>query len=178
MLLSDWLNATGNRISEGSEFLWACYPDSYILDYWQGPQENSVSVTYNRITQEVYEASAHDYANNRYYRWFNPEYRDAYCDEAKKRDIDPDEVFDDEQYITLEVEEDILEKSSAIANNRKYDDRVLIPLTLDDETLLVLFKLAHEQDKTFNQFVVDILTTRLMELELRKEPSSDDQEFS
>ena len=38
------------------------------------------------------------------------------------------------------------------------DNRVEIPLDLSDQELLVLFKLAHEQDLTFNQFVEKVLT--------------------
>jgi hypothetical protein len=38
------------------------------------------------------------------------------------------------------------------------DNRAEIPLDLSDQELLVLFKLAHEQDLTFNQFVEKVLT--------------------
>ena len=40
-----------------------------------------------------------------------------------------------------------------------------IELDLKDEDLLVLFKMAHEQDITFNQFVNEILRKKVEELE-------------
>lgn len=41
------------------------------------------------------------------------------------------------------------------------DNRVEIPLDFSDEELLTLFKLAHEADLTFNQFVERALTEYL-----------------
>lgn len=43
----------------------------------------------------------------------------------------------------------------------KADNRVEIPLDFSDEELLTLFKLAHEADLTFNQFVERALTEYL-----------------
>jgi hypothetical protein len=41
------------------------------------------------------------------------------------------------------------------------DNRVEIPLELNDEELLVLFKMAHETDLTFNQFIEQVLVEYL-----------------
>jgi hypothetical protein len=41
------------------------------------------------------------------------------------------------------------------------DNRVEIPLDFSDEELLTLFKLAHEADLTFNQFIEKALTEYL-----------------
>ena len=51
----------------------------------------------------------------------------------------------------------MLEKTTAIINNRPYDERIVVPLELPDDVLLVLFKMAHEQDITMNQLVIQIL---------------------
>ncbi len=41
------------------------------------------------------------------------------------------------------------------------DNRVEIPLELNDEELLALFKMAHETDLTFNQFIEQVLVEYL-----------------
>ena len=43
-------------------------------------------------------------------------------------------------------------------NGNEYDTRVMVPVDLDDDTLMKLFTIAHEQDITLNQLVENILT--------------------
>ncbi len=45
------------------------------------------------------------------------------------------------------------------------DNRVEVPLELTDQELLVLFKMAHEKDMTFNDFVEHVLTEYLEQIE-------------
>jgi len=45
------------------------------------------------------------------------------------------------------------------------DNRVEILLDLSDQELLVLFKMAHEKDMTFNDFVEDVLREYLEQIE-------------
>lgn len=45
------------------------------------------------------------------------------------------------------------------------DNRVEVPLDFSDAELLVLFKLAHERDVTFNDFVEIVLTEYLEQIE-------------
>jgi len=45
------------------------------------------------------------------------------------------------------------------------DNRVEVPLDLPDSELLVLFKLAHEKDMTFNNFVEQVLQDYLEQFE-------------
>lgn len=44
------------------------------------------------------------------------------------------------------------------------DNRVEILLDLSDQELLVLFKMAHEKDMTFNDFVEHVLTEYLEQI--------------
>ena len=67
------------------------------------------------------------------------------------------EAWDDVPWIDLEVQEDFLEKSKAIQAVEEYDTRIIVTLNLEEEELLTLFKLAHEADMTFNQFVEKFL---------------------
>lgn len=147
------------RITEGSEYCWECYGyDAYCLDSWNGDHNgHSFSIIFDTRTQEVYEVQAHDYANNRAYRYVNPAYNAARIAESKERGVDPDEAWDDLRYVDLETEEDWLEKAEHIFEGWEYDTRVEVPLTLENEELFQLMKIAHEKDVTLNQLVEQIL---------------------
>jgi hypothetical protein len=157
--LKDFMETVGYRVTEGSQYMWHCYGEhAYRLDYWNQQQDgHSVSIVFDTRTHVVYEASAYDYANDRAYRLINPDYVEAHRAEARSRDVDEDQAWDDVDYTSLEVEEDFLEKARAIVEGRVYDTRVKVPITLDDSELFELMKMAHERDVTFNQLVESML---------------------
>lgn len=159
--LKDFMETVGYRITEGSDYQWDCYgPDAYCLDSWNGDQDgHSLTIIFDTRTQEVYEVQAHDYLNQRAYRYFNPDHKLNHDNEAIDRGIDKAEAWDDLKYIDLEVEDDFLEKARAIVNGEVYDTRVKVPLTLDDSELFELMKMAHDRDITLNQMVEQVLQT-------------------
>lgn len=156
--IKDFMETVNFRISEGSNYGWNCFgSNAYLLTYWNNVNNgHSVCLTFDTITQEVYSMEACDYANNRAYRLLNPNYRQAYFDECKSRNID-DSAWDDVKYIDLEVIDDMLEKTRAIVAGEEYDTRVSVTLDLNDDDLLNLFKLAHDADMSLNDFVEKIL---------------------
>ena len=158
-LLEQWMKACEYRITEGSEYGWQCYgPNAYCLDSWDGDQDgSSFTVIFDKQTQTVYELQAHDYANNRAYRWINPGFVAAFNEETQARGITANEAWDDLEYAVLETTEDFFEKMAAIYAGEHYDTRVQVPLTLDDDQLFELMKMAHEQDITLNQLVEQLL---------------------
>ena len=157
--LKQFMEAVGYRITEGDAYGWQCYgPDAYHLDSWNGePDGHSFCIVFDTKTQEVYEAQAHDYANNRAYRLINPDYAKANKKEAKRRGVSRREAWDDVDYVDLETDEDWLDKAQAIANGLDYDSRVDVPLDLEDELVFEMMKQAHEKDITLNQYVELIL---------------------
>ena len=169
--MRDFMETVNYRITEGSEYGWTCYgPDAYQLDSWDGDndQGHSIGIVFDTVTQVVYEMDAHDYKNSRAYRWINPDFKKNYEGEVEKRLIDHDEAWDDVKYIDLETTEDMLNKAQAIVDGLDYDTRVSIPIELPENELLVLFKMAHESDMTFNDFVEDVLTKELERLKLER----------
>ena len=164
--LKDWMECVNYRISEGSDYQWMCYGiNAYSLDSWDRDHDGvSASVVFDTDDQTVYQVEVHDYTNERSYRFINPDYRDAYRKECKQRGVE-DEAYDGVKFIDLETEEDFLDKCRAIMNYEDYDDRVSIPIEFDDDELLVLMKMAHERDMTFNQFVEEALRRALAEFE-------------
>lgn len=162
------MECTDYRITESGKFMWSCYGDNALgIDYWNGRYEGGVSinVVYDTKTAFVYEMQAWDYDNNREYRWIHPGYVEGHAKEALERNVDHFQSLDDRKFIDLEVAEDILEKAYAIARGEEYDDRIIVPLDLDDAQLFQLMKMAHESDMTMNEYVEQILRMEIKRLQ-------------
>jgi hypothetical protein len=153
--MKEWMELVGYRITEGSDYMWQCYgSNAYALDSWNGEQDgHSFTVIFDTKDQTVYEVQAHDYVHNRAYRMINEDFLKKNKKEAKKRDIDKDNAWDDVDYVDLDVDDDFFQKCLAIQAGEDYDTRVSVPMEFSDEELLTYMKLAHEQDITFNQLV-------------------------
>ena len=143
------------RITEGGDYGWECYgPDAHMLDSWNGNQDgHSFTIIFDTKTQEVYEVQAHDYVRTRAYRMVNPDFKKKLKKEAKRRDVNKKEAWDDVNYIDLEVDDDFISKCLAIKNNEDYDTRVSMPIDIPDDELLLHMKKAHKMDITFNSYV-------------------------
>ena len=161
--LKQWMEIVGYRITEGSEYQWECYgPNAHCLDSWNGDFDgHSFSVYFDTKTQEVYEVQAHDYRNQRAYRLINPEFAKKHKKEAKRREVDNKEAWDNVDYVDLDVVEDFLEKARAIEAGEDYDTRVQIEVDFTEEEMLKYMKLAHSLDITFNQLVERALTEEI-----------------
>ena len=159
--LKEYLEAVDYRITEGSEYNWGCYgPDTHALSAWNGIHGIggwSTNIVFDTKDQTIYEIEVCDYTNDRAYRLINPEYVKAHQNEADVRGINFNEAWDTVNYIDLETYEDWIEKAKAIISGNEYDTRVQVPLTLDDDQLFDLMKLAHDQDITLNELVEDVL---------------------
>lgn len=159
--IRDFMECVNYKITEGDLYGWSCYgSNSYLLSSWNGDNEqgHTVTIIFDTKTQFVYEMSVCDYKNNRAYRWIHPNFIKLYKNNAKNAGADPDEAWDDVQYINIEVVSDILEKSKAIVQGKEYDTRVSVQLDLTDEEMLVLFNMAHEKDITLNKLVEELLS--------------------
>jgi len=154
--LKDWMELTDYRISEGSEYSWTEYGENaYCLDYWDQDQDGvSTTVTFDTKTHQVYEVAVHDFKHSKAYRFFTSEAnREAHEQEWKNRSS-TDEAWDNVNYVDLDVEDDFMEKATAIINYEDYDTRVIMPFECSDADLLSFMKAAHELDITFNEFVM------------------------
>ena len=166
--MKEWMELVNYRITEGSDFCWQCYgSNAYHLDSWNGEQDgHSFTIIFDTKDQTVYEVQAHDYVHQRAYRMVNEDFRKKMKKEAKRRDINRNQAWDDVDYIDLEVDDDFIQKCLAIAAGEDYDTRVSVPVDFSDEELLQYMKLAHERDMTFNQFVEEALRYALAEVEV------------
>lgn len=145
-----------HQITGGSEYQWSCYPHARYLDY--ETDHAHATVLFSTETQEVYEATVNDKDNDhKPYRWINPEYKDAYVAECESRDIDHKIAWDSTEWYDLEVDVDWLEKAAAIMRGESFDERVQVPLNLNESEMLELCMQAHKRDMTLNQYVEYIL---------------------
>jgi len=154
--LKDYFEAIDYKITEGSDYLWQCFgPNAYQLD--SQTDEYTINVVFDKEDQTVYQLEAWDYRSDRYYRWHNPLFIDEFKAECQEREIDYRNAIDDDNFVDLELAEDLYDKARAIMAGEDYDTRVQVPLTLPDDDMYELMKMAHEQDITLNQLVENLL---------------------
>ena len=153
--MKEWMELVNYRITEGSDYMWQCYgANAYALDSWNGEQDgHSFTVIFDTKDQTVYEVQAHDYVHDRAYRMINEDFQKKNKKEAKKRDIDKNNAWDDVDYVDLDVDDDFIQKCLAIKAGEDYDTRVSVPVDFSDEELLQYMKLAHDLDITLNQLI-------------------------
>ena len=158
--MKEWMELVNYRITEGSSYGWQCYGnDAYCLDSWNGDQDgHSLSIIFDAKDQTVFEVQAHDYLHQRAYRMINEDFFKKMKKEAKHRNVDKKEAWEDVDYVDLDVDDDFIQKCLAIVEGEDYDTRVDVPLELDKNTMYELMQQAHEQDITLNQLVERILT--------------------
>lgn len=183
--LKQWMEICDYRVTEGSDYGWQCFgPNAYCLDSWNGDQDgHTISIIFDTRTQIVYQVSAYDYQHTRAYRMTNPEFKVDFDAECESRDVlDMAWELDDGtpvEYVDLDVEEDFIEKASAIVDGGDYDTRVKVPVNFTDEELLTYMKMAHERDMTFNSFVEMALRAAMDEIKMRDaDDMRDEYDFS
>lgn len=155
--VQEFTEAIDFKITGGSEFEWACFgPDARYLDSEDDGYSTSVIISGPERTVCV--AELHDYQNSRSYRWLNPDYADAYRAECLEREVVEDDAWEDVKFNDVEAV-DILEKIREVSQgNFEYDPRAMVPLTLPEDEIFQLMRMAHERDITLNQLVAEILT--------------------
>ena len=173
--IKEWMELVDYRITEGSNYCWECYGNNaYSLDSWNGDHEgHSFSIIFDTKDQTVYEVQAHDYLHNRAYRMVNEDFQKKMRKEAKRRDTDKDQAWDDVNYVDLDVDDDFFQKALSIREGEDYDTRVLMPVEFSDEDLLKYMKLAHERDITFNQLVEEALLMAIKEHKIEQDHGMD-----
>lgn len=132
---------------------------------------STVACVFDTVDQMVYQMYAIDYKANRAYRWTHPAWVESYkaSVERSAKDGYRDEPFENSQWIDLDVASDLIEKASAIHREQPYDDRIEIPLTIEDDVLFKLMLEAHRRDITFNQLVTEAVEQAIEKYRLKGE---------
>lgn len=155
--MKEWMELVDYKITEGGNYGWQCYgPNAYSLDSWNGIHGKggySFSIIFSTKTQKVYEVNVCDYTNDRAYRIINSSKIEKYRKEATTRNVNLNQAWDNVNYVDLEVVDDFIQKCLAIKTGEDYSTDVSIPIDLPEHDLMQLFKMAHEADMTFNDYV-------------------------
>ena len=159
LTMKEWMELVDYRITEGTDSGWQCYGhNAYQIDSWNGEQDgHSFSIIFDTKDQTVYEVQIHDYTNQRAYRMINPDFQKKMKKEAKRRDVDKDEAWDEVNYVDLEVDDDFMQKALAIHAGEDYDTDVSVPVDLPDDLLLEAAMNAHRQNITLNEYINNAL---------------------
>jgi hypothetical protein len=162
MFLSEVNNTFQHRITGGSDYGWDCYgSNTWSIDY--SSKYAHGYVIFDTVTQRVYEVNVSPAAGAwgtdepKPYRYIDPDYRVSHDTEAKDRNVDSNQAWDDVMWVDLETEEDFIEKASKMFNGESFDTRISIPLELDDDTLFKLTMEAHKRDITLNKMIEELL---------------------
>lgn len=165
MHIKQILEAVNYRFTTSSEYLWGCYGEhATYLDFKTIGGKPVGSVVYDSETAEVFEVSVEVPGRQLAYRWMDAFAREDHEIEAKRKDIDPDNAWDDVQYTDIDLIEDFLEKLTAIINEEEFDDRVVVPVNLSEQEEMQLYRLAHEADMTVNDYVNQLLRKEMSRL--------------
>lgn len=152
------LLSTNSEISS-ERYLWESYGKfSHLIESWNNsPDGYSMSIIFDLRDKTVYETSVSDYKNSRAYRMINPDYAVAYRAEALARGVEANQAWDGVEFTDLELDDDFLEKATAIINGQEYDTSIMVQFDLDQRELDLLLMIAQEQNKTLDELVNDIL---------------------
>ena len=160
--LKDYMEVVDYQVDEPWKYCWDCYGttafglDAGSFDDYKD-REYTISLVFDLVDQTVYEMTAYDYDNDRAYRYINPDYVEAHNAEAERKGLDANRAWENTDYVTLEMPEDIIEKARAIARGEEYDTRVTIGLDLEESEIFHLMTLAHENDMSLNDFVENVV---------------------
>lgn len=152
------LLVNNNQISS-EQYLWECYGKfSHLIESWNNSVTgHSTTIVFDLRDKTVYETSVFDYKNNRAYRMINPDYAAAYHAEALARGVEANQAWDGVEFTDLELDDDFLEKATAIIKGQEYNTSIMVQFDLDQRELDLLVMIAQEQNKTLDELVNDIL---------------------
>jgi hypothetical protein len=157
MELSILMDVFDYKITDGSEYLWKCYPDARFINFESDYAHVSVihCTTSNVVYEVTIDATKSDIYNVTPHRWINPDFVDAHNAECIEKNIDHAIAWDDVRWTDISEVDEFLIKAGSIFNGDESDTEVEI--NLPDDVLLAHLLAAHKQDITFNEYVNNAL---------------------
>jgi hypothetical protein len=165
--MKEWMELVDYKITEGDTYGWSCFgSNSYQLSSWNGVHGKggySFNIVFSTKSHKVYSVEVCDYTNDRAYRMINPDYVKKHEKEAKNRDVNMNEAWDDVEYVDLEVDDDFIQKALSIKAGEDYSTDVSVPIDLPDDILLEAALNAHRQNITLNEYINNALRSMIDE---------------
>jgi hypothetical protein len=92
--LEQILTAGGHRIASGSDYLWNCYgPNARYIDLNDVAGSEYLSIIFDCKNYKVYDIMICVPGQEQAFRWYDPEFREAYVAECKTKSVAPDEAW-------------------------------------------------------------------------------------
>jgi Arc/MetJ family transcription regulator len=159
--MKEWMELVDYKITEGDNYGWSCFgSNSYQLSSWNGVHGKggySFNIVFSTKSHKVYCVEVCDYTNDRAYRMINPDYVKKHEKEAKNRDVNMNEAWDEVDFVDLEVDDDFIQKALSIKAGEDYENTVSVPIDLPDDLLLEAAMNAHRQNITLNEYINNAL---------------------
>ena len=122
MKLTDIFNAAEGRVCNGSEFQWLCWGGAArYMDFADADGMEFCSAVFDTKTYNVYEVELFVPGTDQCFKWINPEFKDAYLNECKVRDLHPFSALDNIYFAELTDVETVIQYTKDIAATY-YDD--------------------------------------------------------
>lgn len=152
MRIEKILKSIEHNIGEVSSFLWTSLGESKIWEI-KNIKGDIVGIFVANKEGEVLEVDFdHTYGEKEvFYRWINPSLKLAYLAEYNEKSKSRN------KFVELDDELDCLEKVNSVVNTKSFDSRVVTPINLADEDFLLIAKMAHSANITFNDQINVIL---------------------
>lgn len=131
MFLEEFLQFIGYRVTSGEKFLWDAFGKN--ARYIESDEVDSGRCTIRAVaifdteTKVIYQLESSDDRESIGYRWIHPSYRDAYNNDAIQRGINPNQFYDDVEFLICETADEWREKTLELLDEREpeeYDDPV------------------------------------------------------
>ena len=154
LTIKTFFELTGYELSEGCDYNCTQSNAAYNFDYWNGKHSDggfSIACIFDCATQDVIMMEVCDYALEKAFRWKNEKFEFDENDNTAWEEVD---------YIDI-IEEDFMEKATAIIEGREYDQGILIPIELTQSELVAISLAAHKLNVTLNQFMIDAVTEQI-----------------
>ena len=103
--LEQILTAGGHRIASGSEYLWTCYgPNARYIDLNDVAGSEYLSIIFDCKNYRVYDVMICIPGQEQAFRWYDPEFREAYVAECLVRNVRVEEAWEGVDYENVSKE--------------------------------------------------------------------------
>lgn len=125
MKLIDVINAVDGRVCGGSEFQWNCWgANARFMDFADADGQEFCNCVFDTKTYNVYDVQIFVPGYDQCFIWRDPEFADAYLQEAKVRNIDATKAYDNVHFTEVD-ETTIMEYLKDVAAT--YYDELPVP---------------------------------------------------
>lgn len=135
MKLNDVIVAAGARISGGDPYMWDCYgSNATYIEFRDTDGQGYAHAIYDTKTYIVYEIHIEVPGTDQAFRWLNPITKSLYYTEAERRNVNPNNAWDEVGYTHVDTDELILEYLKDIGETY-YDNLPIIESNPESYTM-------------------------------------------